>query len=106
MWLLSPEIDILPHILLPLAGPEEFDDEDNNKLPLDLQYLPETKQREPDPDIRIMLLEALEQLCATRKGRQILREKNTYVILRELHRWEKDKNVLLACENVVDILIR
>lgn len=105
-WLLSPEIDILPHLLLPLAGPEEFDDEDNNKLPLDLQFLPETKQRESDPDIRIMLLEALGQLCATKKGREILREKNTYVILRELHKWEKDKNVLLACENVVDILIR
>lgn len=51
-WLLSPEVDILSHLLLPLAGPEEFDDEDNDKLPISLQYLPETKQREPDVDIR------------------------------------------------------
>ena len=51
-WLLSPEIDILSYLLVPLAGPEEFDDEDNAKLPIRLQYLPETKQREPNVDIR------------------------------------------------------
>lgn len=51
-WLLSDEVDILPSLLLPLAGNEEFDDEDNDKLPCDLQYLPEDKQREEDPDIR------------------------------------------------------
>lgn len=51
-WLLSPEVDLLSYLLLPLAGPEEFDDEDNDKLPISLQYLPETKTREADPDIR------------------------------------------------------
>lgn len=55
---------------------------------------------------RLMLLEALNQLCATKVAREILREKNTYIILRELHKWEKDKSCLLACENVVDILIK
>ncbi|XP_076294891.1 protein HGH1 homolog [Lasioglossum baleicum] len=105
-WLLSPEVDILSYLLLPLAGPEEFDDEENDKLPISLQYLPETKTREPDLDIRVMLLEALAQLCATKQGRQVLREQNTYVILREYHKWEKDESVLLACENVVDILIK
>ncbi|XP_029161443.1 LOW QUALITY PROTEIN: protein HGH1 homolog [Nylanderia fulva] len=105
-WLLNPEVDLLSYLLLPLAGPEEFDDEDNDKLPINLQYLPEIKTREPDPDIRLMLLEALNQLCATKVAREILREKNTYIILRELHKWEKDKSCLLACENVVDILIK
>lgn len=33
----SSHIDILPYILLPLAGPEEFDEEDNDKLPIQLQ---------------------------------------------------------------------
>ena len=105
-WLLSPEVDILPHLLLPLTGPEEFDDEDTNKLPIDLQYLPDTKKRESDPDIRLMLLESLTQLCATKKGREYLRDKNTYVILRELHKWEKENSVLLASENLVNIIIR
>jgi hypothetical protein len=62
-WLLSPEVDILPHLLLPLAGPEEFTDDEMEKLPLELQYLPEYKMREPEPDIRKMLLEALIQVC-------------------------------------------
>lgn len=57
-----------------------------------------------------MLLDSLNQLCATRKAREFLRSKGTYEILRELHKWETtdagDKLCLLSCENVVDILIR
>lgn len=60
--LLNPETDVLPRLLLPLAGPEEFDDEDNEKLPLDLQYLPSDKTRESDPSLRNMLLEILIQV--------------------------------------------
>lgn len=105
-WLLSEDVDILPRLLLPLAGPEEFDEEDNDKLPLDLQYLPEDKVREEDPDIRCILLEAITQLCSKRINREFIRDKNTYVILRELHKWEKDRKALVACENLVDILIR
>ena len=61
-WLLSEEIDLLSVLLLPLAGPEEFDEDITDKLPDDLQYLPEDKEREPDPDIRKMLLESLMQV--------------------------------------------
>nr|SVE83752.1 EOG090X08WK [Daphnia pulex] len=105
-FLLSDAVDLLPKLLLPLAGPEEFDEEDNDKLPIDLQYLGEEKTREQDPDIRKMLLEALTQLCATKYGREYLRSKNTYVILRELHKWEKNDNVLAVLEHLVNIVIR
>ncbi|XP_321688.5 protein HGH1 homolog [Anopheles gambiae] len=109
-WLLSEEMDVLPFVLLPLAGPEELDDETNEKLPVDLQYLGPDKRREDDPDVRKMLVESLAQLCATRKGRSYLRDHGTYEILRELHKFEcspeGDKVVLNAVENVVDILIR
>lgn len=109
-WLFSPDVDVLPFILLPLAGPEEFDEETNEKLPIDLQYLDPDKKRESDSDIRTMLLESLAQLCATRKGRNYLREKCAYEILRELHKFENsdegDKRALRACEDVVDILIK
>lgn len=53
-----------------------------------------------------MLLEAITQLCAKRKNRELIRNKNTYVILRELHKWEQDHVAKAACENLVDILIR
>ncbi|KAJ6633307.1 Protein HGH1 like [Pseudolycoriella hygida] len=110
-WLMTDEdVNVLAHILLPLAGPEEYTDEENDKFPVDLQYLGADKKRESDPDLRKMLLESLAQLCATRKVRDFLRAKGTYEILRELHKFEcsedGDKACLMACENVVDILIR
>jgi len=107
-WLMGPEVDIVPRLLLPLAGPtpETLDDEEIENLPVDLQYLDEDKKIEEDEDIRKMLIEALTQLCCTKEGRVLLREKNAYVILRELHKIEKNREVLLACENLVDILIK
>lgn len=55
---------ILPYILLPLAGPEELSEEDMEGMPDDLQYLPEDKLREPDPKLRLMLIETLTQVFA------------------------------------------
>ena len=108
MWLLGEEVDILPHLLLPLAGGEEFDDEDNDKLPLDLQYLPPDKVREEDVDIRKSLIEAIMMLCATKDGRAYVISKNAYVIMRELHTWETDQNnidLLESLEQLIQILI-
>ncbi|XP_074681451.1 protein HGH1 homolog [Strix aluco] len=104
-WLLSEEVDILPFLLLPLAGPEEFPEDEMERLPLDLQYLPQDKQREEEPDIRKMLLEAIMLLTATKPGRRVVRDKGTYVILRELHRCEREPDVLVACENLIQVLI-
>ncbi|XP_032838423.2 protein HGH1 homolog [Tyto alba] len=104
-WLLGEEVDILPFLLLPLAGPEEFPEDEMERLPVDLQYLPQDKQREEEPDIRKMLLEAIMLLTATKAGRHIVREKGTYLILRELHRWEREPDVLAACEKLIQVLI-
>ncbi|XP_072044681.1 protein HGH1 homolog [Amphiura filiformis] len=104
-WLLSDTVDILPHMLLPLAGPEELSEEDMDGLPDDLQYLDDDKMREQDAEIRKMLLEAIHKLCATKVCRQIVKDKKTYVILREFHKWEQDESVISACENVVSLLI-
>ncbi|KAG7316874.1 hypothetical protein KOW79_019172 [Hemibagrus wyckioides] len=103
-WLLS-EVDILPFLLLPLAGPEELSEEENEGLPVDLQYLPEDKRREEDPDIRKMLIETLLLLTATKVGRQILKKKNVYPIMREFHKWEKEPHVISACEKLIQVLI-
>uniref|UniRef100_A0A8B9Q921 Protein HGH1 C-terminal domain-containing protein n=1 Tax=Apteryx owenii TaxID=8824 RepID=A0A8B9Q921_APTOW len=75
------------------------------RLPADLQYLPQDKQREEEPDIRKMLLEAIMLLTATKAGRHAVREKGAYLILRELHRWERDPDVLSACEKLIQVLI-
>ncbi|XP_072532624.1 protein HGH1 homolog isoform X2 [Salminus brasiliensis] len=104
-WLLSDAVDILPFLLLPLAGPEELSEEENEGLPVDLQYLPEDKTREEDPDIRKMLIETLLLLTATKTGRQIMKERNVYPIMREFHKWEKEPQVISACEKLVQVLI-
>ncbi|XP_074841650.1 protein HGH1 homolog isoform X2 [Carettochelys insculpta] len=75
------------------------------RLPVDLQYLPQDKQREEDPDLRKMLLEAILLLTATKAGRRLVREKGTYLVLRELHRWEPEPDVLAACEKLIQVLI-
>ncbi|OQV16312.1 High mobility group protein DSP1 [Hypsibius exemplaris] len=104
-WLLGPKVSLLSYLLLPLAGPEEFDEEDTDKLPVDLQFLPAEKTREPDADLRVVLLESLLQLCCTEFGRHFLRDHGGYLILREFHKWETNPAVRYACENAVDPLI-
>ncbi|CAM2107174.1 unnamed protein product [Caretta caretta] len=104
-WLLGAEVDLLPFLLLPLAGPEEFPEAEMERLPVDLQYLPQDKQREKDPDIRKMLLEAVLLLTATKAGRQLVKEKGTYLVVRELHQWETEPDVLAACEKLIQVLI-
>ena len=58
---LSPNDDFICALLLPLAGSttEELTDEENEQLPIDLQYLPIDKQRESDRDIQQILLETI-----------------------------------------------
>ncbi len=65
-WLLGDEVDLLPSLLLPLAGPEQFEGEEEkvDQLPEELQYLPDDKEREPDPDIRKMLVESVMKVCS------------------------------------------
>jgi len=107
-WLIGQDVDIVPRLLLPLAGPtpEDLDDEEIESLPVDLQYLDDEKTVEPDVDIRTMLLEGLTQLCATKAGRIAMRKMNVYFILREFHKLETDRTCLLAAENLIDILIK
>ncbi|XP_059724521.1 protein HGH1 homolog isoform X2 [Haemorhous mexicanus] len=57
--ILSPELEALPLLLLPLAGPEELPEEEMEQLPVVLQYLPPEHRREEEPEIRKMLLETL-----------------------------------------------
>ncbi|XP_068627297.1 protein HGH1 homolog [Battus philenor] len=105
-FLLSPDLDLLTYLLGPLMGNEDYEDEEMDKLPISLQYLPKEKTRDEDVDIRKMILETLNKLCSKRKSREILRDNGVYYVLREYHKWEKDPSVRLACENVVDILIQ
>merc|ERR1719427_1636616 len=106
-WLLSEDVDILPFLLLPLAGPEEYSASENEELPIDLQYLPNDKQRETNREIIILLAESLFQLCSTKSCRLKLKDSGSYYILRELHKSVDEEDVKLgqAIENVIHVLI-
>ncbi|KAJ7605303.1 hypothetical protein FB45DRAFT_490612 [Roridomyces roridus] len=100
----APGIDALPYLLLPLAGPEEFDLEDQEKLPDALQFLPPTKTREPDPAIRLIHVETLLLLCHTRWGRDYLREHGVYEIVRAAHENETVDKISEHIERLVSLI--
>ncbi|KAJ3205020.1 hypothetical protein HDU67_009152, partial [Dinochytrium kinnereticum] len=53
--LLGEELNLLAYVLLPLCGSEDFEEEEMDGMPDELQFLEPTKTREPDPKIRLML---------------------------------------------------
>lgn len=99
-------INILPYILLPIAGPEEIDEEDMFNLPDELQLLPSDKKRDPVVSIICTHLESLLLLCTTREVREILREKSVYPLVRELHKAVEDETVTELVDRLVQLLMR
>ncbi|KZT70781.1 DUF383-domain-containing protein [Daedalea quercina L-15889] len=102
----APGMDVLPPILLPLAGPEEFELEDQELLPSALQFLPDTKTRESDPVLRLTHVETLLLLCTTRWGRDYLRSHGVYEIIRALHENEQVDKISEHVERLVNFLKR
>ncbi|KAF9914175.1 hypothetical protein BX616_008816 [Lobosporangium transversale] len=100
------DINVLPYILLPLCGPEEFDLDDMEGMPEDIQLLPPTKKREADAHLRETLLEALILLTTTRPGRDYLRQKKTYPVIQKMHLAETEEHVQQVAEQIVNMLMR
>ncbi|NWV13804.1 HGH1 protein, partial [Ptilonorhynchus violaceus] len=44
-------------------------------------------------------------LAATKAGRALLRSRGSYALLRELHAWERDPEVLGTCRKLIQVLI-
>ncbi|KAH8116309.1 hypothetical protein DFH11DRAFT_1701313 [Phellopilus nigrolimitatus] len=100
----APGINALPYILLPLAGPEEFDLEDQEKLPAAVQLLPNTKKREVDEVLRLTHVETLLLVCTTRGGRDYLRNNGVYEVVRAMHLAEQDEKVSEQIERLVNLI--
>ena len=99
-------INLLPYILLPLTGPEEFPlDEAESMLP-ELQLLPPDKKRETDNEILVTHLETLLLLTTTREGRELMRKVKVYPLIRECHAQVQDEEVREACDRLVQVLMR
>lgn len=100
------KVNILPYILLPIMGSEEYDVEETMNMLPDLQLLPPDKQRDSDPNIVQTHVETLTLLTTTREGREVLRSINVYPIVRETHLRVNDEGVREACDRLVQVLMR
>ncbi|KAK2760413.1 hypothetical protein FQN54_002483 [Arachnomyces sp. PD_36] len=100
------DVNILPYLLLPLAGPEELADEDTADMLPDLQLLPPDKERDSDNDVLTTHLETLLLLTTTREGRDRMREVKVYPIVRECHAHVEDEGVREGCDRLVQVIMR
>ncbi|KAH8689795.1 hypothetical protein BGW36DRAFT_389759 [Talaromyces proteolyticus] len=98
--------NVLPYILLPIMGPEEYSDEESSEMLTDLQLLPPDKKRDPDHQIILTHLETLLLLSTTREGRDKLRQVQVYAIIRECHLHVEDEEVREGCDRLVQVLMR
>ncbi|KAI9721030.1 MAG: hypothetical protein M1812_002510 [Candelaria pacifica] len=106
LLLSSSAINVLPYVLLPLTGNEEYTDEDTNAMLPDLQLLPPDKEREKDSRITSTHLETLLLLTTTREGRDALRSAGCYPVVRETHLAVDDEGVQEGCDRLVQVLMR
>lgn len=98
--------NLLPYLLLPLAGNEEFSEEDSADMLPDLQLLPPDKQRDPDNEILVIHLETLLLLTTSRHGRELMRNVKVYPFIRECHLHVENEDVREACDRLVQVLMR
>lgn len=78
-------------------------------MPLELQLLPPTKEREPDPSIRLTHIESLLLFCTTARGRAILRENGVYAVIKAAHLAESEaegNNVSEEGGGVTEAIVR
>lgn len=105
-FLSTDGIDILPYVLLPITGNEEYEVDDTLAMLPDLQLLPPDKRRDPDSTVVQTHVETLTLLTTTREGRDLMREVRVYPIVRETHLRVDDEAVQEACDRLVQVLMR
>lgn len=106
MLFAEDEANLLPYLLLPIMGPEEFSLEESADMLPDLQLLPPDKKRDSDNTIITTHLETLLLLTTTREGRDKMRAIKVYPIIRECHLHVDDEAVREACDRLVQVLMR
>ncbi|KAF1983610.1 DUF383-domain-containing protein [Aulographum hederae CBS 113979] len=99
-------VNLLPYILLPIMGSEEYKEDEMDDMLEDLQLLPPDKERERDNEILKTHLESLLLLTTERPSREILRKISVYPIVRETHMHVDDEEVQEACDRLVQVLMR
>ena len=95
----------LTFVLWPLYQVDCIDENEGECFPWK-EDLVSGKQRIQDSELKILLIDTLILLATTRTGRETLRSRNCYFILRELDLAETEEKVKLATDEIVQLLIR
>lgn len=104
-----PALDVLPYLLMPLIDGKELakvDLDDQEQLPEACQLVSEDKPREKDSALRLMLVECLLLLCTSHYGRESLRKRGAYIVVREAHLAEPKEQITEAIVRLVNLLQR
>ncbi|XBW37035.1 hypothetical protein QEN19_002615 [Hanseniaspora menglaensis] len=107
----NEDLNLLPFLLSPMVeykDQENLTDDEMFNLPDELQFLLEDKQREPEHNIILVYLESMLLLCTLKQGRDYLREKSVYPLIRELHKHLglENNDIEETCNRVVNMLMR
>lgn len=104
---LAEDTPLIETIMICLKGPEQLDSEDAEKLPHSVRKeLSPCKTRESDSEVQILLIECLLLLSSTQIGRDTLRAKNAYFVIRELHKVTNESSIAELCEKYVNMVLR
>jgi hypothetical protein len=93
-YFLSPSVDLVTALLLPLAGPAgDYSPTDAAALPPRVTACGDDKAREPDPPTRRAVVESLLLLASARPARDHMRAVRVYTVVKSFHEWlESDAN--------------
>ncbi|TMW63206.1 hypothetical protein Poli38472_002147 [Pythium oligandrum] len=105
-FLLYDHLDIPSKLMYLLAGPEPLDPEEKIGMHPDVYKLGPKKKREHDRFVRLACVDALLLLGTSRNGRNNLRQKKVYPIIRNAHLVEPDEEIGDQIYKLVDFLIR
>ncbi|DAZ98890.1 TPA: hypothetical protein N0F65_002615 [Lagenidium giganteum] len=105
-FFLYDQLDLPTKMQELLAGPEALTADEMVGMHPSVYRLGDKKMREHDRHVRMAAVECLLLLCTTRNGRNDLRRKKVYPIVRNAHLVEADEEVSEQIYKLVDFLIR
>lgn len=98
---------LIETVMLALKGPATLDEEDTAKLPKVVrQSISADKKCEENTEVQLLLLQCLLLISSTHAGRDALRTKSAYFVVRELHSASDNPQVVEACETYVNMVMR
>jgi hypothetical protein len=86
-YMLSPGVDVVTALLVPLAGPDRFTADEKHGMHPALYRGGGRKAREQDAVVRRALVESLVLLASTRLAREHMRTAKVYPVIKSFHEW-------------------